>query len=151
MEELEAHLRSLGEMRILKHSLIEPEIEIVEHLSDLPFLFGFLSRPEDLDEISNNLKSAGGAWSIDELESPVIEFDSGYYCEEYLRRGRLYFTRGYYNTNGQWVDKDESFLKWGNILLNWVRRYYEKHPQFSAYMSPRAAEWHKAGGWLRQV
>ena len=54
--------------------------------------------------------------SVDVVRSPVVEFARCYQDEHCVRRGRLYFIKGYYDQSAIF-SKDEEFLKWGDGLI----------------------------------
>ena len=64
---------------------------------------------------------------INVLFSPVIEFARCYYNAETntLNRSRLYYTRGYFNENNEWQDKEVDFLLSAEQLFKWFRKNYK--------------------------
>lgn len=149
--QFESEIRSIEELYVVKYQLIEPSVELMDTLSDVSYRRAFLVRQKDIESVAFSLRPSKNCWMVDILKAPAVEFSAGAFCDDFLSRGRLYFNTGYYDEQGQWVNKDESFLKWGDKLLRWVRQHYEKHPRYAAYMSSHAAEWHRAGGVLRQI
>lgn len=83
---------------------------------------------------------------VDPSESEVVEFlrcelAKGQYKPSriWLSAGRLWFTE-------QTMDgrKSDSFIKWANSQLKWVRRHYEMDAR-GVYVAPNALELSKAG------
>jgi hypothetical protein len=83
---------------------------------------------------------------VDPAESEVVQFlrcepAKGQYkpSKTWLNDGRLWFTE-------QTMDgrKSDSFIKWANSLLKWVRRHYERDAR-GIYVAPNALELSKAG------
>ena len=80
-------------------------------------------------------------WVVDDLRSPVVQFDGGFFDEKTLRPGRLFYDTGYYNENGEWVDKPVEFLKWADSILRMAKKMIRRDPVFDAYVGNSAADW----------
>lgn len=110
-------------------------------------IFGYLARAADLPSIRLQFVPAQGYWTIDDAQSPVVQFNRGFYDGTILRRGRLYFQPWYYD-NSDWatrIDKSPAFVRWAENLLRWVRRHYQRDPETGFYIGPHARAWAAQG------
>ena len=92
-EQIESVLRSLGPMLVLHSRSPRPEPKLLDHLTHeeqgQPWLFYHLVRPEHLGAVVLGHVPAQGYWTVDVLNSPVIEFTRCFFDGTILRRGRL--------------------------------------------------------------
>lgn len=99
----------------------------------------FLFRKNDLPLIKSRFVVQQNKWIIDTFRSPVIEFSLSFFDTQIIRRGRLYFKTGYYEGD-IWVKREDSFVKWGDTLIRWVRRNFDKYdPPF--WIGPKTKAW----------
>lgn len=104
-----------------------------------PWLFLYLVRPEDLNQVVTSHISAQGYWSVEVLESPVIELTRCFFDGSVLRRGRLYYVDGFYDTDQCWREKPEGFRRWARDVLKKTKRVLKKHQ--SDYIGSGAEAW----------
>lgn len=109
-------------------------------------LIAYITKKDFFQMIKSRFVERQNYWSIDEQESPVIEFIRSYFDGKILRRGRLYFQTGYYDSNDNWVEQPKSFLTWADSVLRWIRNHYVKDPATGDYASPAAIQWQKTSG-----
>jgi hypothetical protein len=149
--QLEEKLRALKEPFVIIHnrsSNSEPRI-----LSNLNFieddhrwLFYYLVRKDDYASILMRNVPEQNYWVIDNLRSPVIEFNSCFYDGSILRRGRLYYIESYYGIDDELVAKPEPFRKWAKSVLSLTKKNLEKFN--NDYIGEKTKHWVKQGGKL---
>jgi hypothetical protein len=128
--DMEAAYTSLGPVAFL--SDVSPTSaplrvpSLIREVEGKPWLFFVLARPEDLGEIVMS-PPAHGRWSIDILKSPVVEFSRSFEGDGVIRRGRIYYTKGFYGSDGKWVDKPAEFLAWASVLTRRTKRGLTRH------------------------
>lgn len=110
---------------------------------------GYLVRNEDLEKVRLREIPSQGCWAVDELRSPVIEFDGGFFDRSKILRGRLYFTTAYYDLAGQHVEKDAAFVRWADRVLAAGKRHGERNKALSATVGPHAQTLQVQGCELR--
>jgi hypothetical protein len=86
----------------------------------------YLVRPEDMASVVFRFVEDQQVWLVDDLRSPVIEFDRCYFARDLLRRGRLYYVPKYYREDGVFVSKSADFLAWSDGLLKVARKSLTK-------------------------
>lgn len=162
IEEFEIWLKQRVDSVFLALPMYEEELRIIETLAistkekDM-WLTVFLAPEHLLDKIIVKYVPAQEYYLIDNLKSPVMEFGRCYYDWENkkMRRGRLYYIKGYYDDNKEWKFKDESFLNWADEIFKWFRRHFknQKLTGFEGWLvTKRTAEWvEKEGGELLQL
>lgn len=84
-------------------------------------------------------------WSVDTLESEVIEFEACYFDEKTIKRGRLFYDPGFYRERA-WVNKSEKFLSWAERVFTLSRKLLNRHPELNAYVGQDAESWRRTGG-----
>jgi len=103
---------------------------------------GVIARREDLSTLRYKFYEAPNFWLIDELNSPVIQYDLGYaapaepFGRDDPRCGRMWFATTYLEA-GQLVPAPVEFVAWANRVLEWVRRNWSRHGDY--YESPTVA------------
>ena len=105
----------------------------------------FLVRTQDLGAISVRQVKEQRYWTIDELRSPVIEFQRCFFDGQLLRRGRLYYVTGYYGDNGAWIAKPASFIEWASGMLRATRKALQRVADLGAYLGDEARRLHLDG------
>jgi hypothetical protein len=109
----------------------------------------YLARQKDLKSIRVNHISSKVGWVVDDLRSPVIQFDGGFFDGRTLRQGRLFYDTGYYNDSGEWVNKPADFLKWADSILKMAKKLIARDRVLDAYVGSHAGEWlARTGGHL---
>ena len=78
--------------------------------------------------------------------SPVIELMRCNFDGKILRTGRVYFTKGFYDKEGLFVQWPDEFLQLGDKVLKIVKRYCERDKSNGVYVGPHAKEWLDKGG-----
>ena len=75
----------------------------------------------DIKKIDTN------TYSINRNISPVVEFRRSFYDPEQhlLRRGRLYYTKGFWNEANEWEEKPTGFVEAAEKLFKWFRKTYK--------------------------
>ncbi|MBL8213735.1 MAG: hypothetical protein JNK87_23655 [Bryobacterales bacterium] len=107
--------------------------------------FGYLVRAQDLGGVVLRHIPAQGYWVVDETRSPVVELDGGFDDGTILRRGRLYFQKGFYGENGQWIDKPQIFLEWAEEILKLAKKLSRRDQKLEAYVGPSAVQKQSSG------
>lgn len=149
----EEWLQSNNEVFFINSRLSTPEIQPLQTLAiskmgETPLMV-YLARKSELSDLVIKVVSNQNYWKIDILRSPAVELMRCYYNENMVRRGRLYFQTGYYDSDGHWIEKPKEFLDWANSLLRWIRNHYQKDPEIDFYVGPSAREWiSQKGGQL---
>jgi hypothetical protein len=102
----------------------------------------FLARPADLDALEFHEVPAQKYWTLDVLKQPVVEFSRPYFNGTLIRRGRLYYETGDYDSHGSWVDKPKPFLEWAEKLFRAARKVLRRNAELDAYLGREAWELH---------
>ena len=97
---------------------------------------GFLVRTEDVHEITWNCVANG--YHIDTLRSQVIEWSPSRLIGNELRRGRLFFDAGYFDSDNSWRLKSEDFIRWARSRLNWIKKNFTFNKDEGAYIGTDA-------------
>ena len=112
----------------------------------------FLVRAVDIEDVSLRVVPGREYWTVDSLRSPVIEFFGCHFDGKTLKRGRLFYDKGYYDAAGAWFDKPRDFNSWAKDIFRIARKMFKKDPELDAYVGPKAREWHsKSHGGLVSV
>ena len=109
-----------------------------------PWLFYYLVRKSDLEDVILEHVAEQRYWSIDVIRSPVVQFNSCFFDGTILRRGRVYYVDGFYGENGEWIEKSEGFRLWARAILKVTKKGLKRHG--SDYIGAGAAEWLVGGG-----
>lgn len=88
-----------------------------------------------------------GYYRIDTLKAPILEFAPSFTAtwegKPALGQGRLF---GNFEPH---LGKPESFRRWYEKLVGWIRRHYRKNPAGTGgYVGPAAYEFYEQGGYL---
>lgn len=129
----------------LPENLAEPVDAITRDTGSGLRSLGYLVRREDLEKVRLREIPSQGCWAVDELRSPVIEFDGGFFDQSKILRGRLYFTTTYYEPVGQLVEKDPTFVKWADKVLAAGKRHGERIRALGATVGAHAQTLHIQG------
>jgi hypothetical protein len=103
------------------------------------WLYYYLVRRSDLVNVITEHVPAQGYWTVDVLRSPAVEFESCYFDGKLLRRGRVYYTDGYYGADKAWVAKPPDFLVWAKAVLKVTRK--SLHKDGADYIGRDAKAW----------
>lgn len=149
LRELEARLKKVGELMILHRRSDRPAPRILESIDlregGAPWLFYYLVRPDDLRAVEFREVPAQGYWAVDVLTSSVVELSRCYFDGKILRRGRLYYTDGFYAEDDRWIEKPRAFKSWANRVFAAARKTLRLSRELSAYVGAEA-EALRAGG-----
>ncbi|HEX6813854.1 MAG TPA: hypothetical protein VF384_19690 [Planctomycetota bacterium] len=147
LEDLEAAIRRRHEIEVVHSRSPSAEPRIVDSVTFTEDQHRWLSyclvRTEDVSQILMRHVPAQGYWVVDTLRSPVVEFDGCFFDQRILRRGRVYYTDGYYGDDA-WVRKPEAFSTWAASVLALTRRRLLRHE--TNYLGKRAAAWLEENG-----
>lgn len=77
-----------------------------------------LVRESDVKNIQYRKIEGRNIYSIDTVRSPVMEYSRCYVNDKFVRRGRLYFLKTYYNDQDVLVNKAPDFLSWENQIFD---------------------------------
>jgi len=123
---LESKLREVGPLLVLHSRSDVPRPRVLESLEHMEqgklWLYFFLVRPENLDEVVMRHVPAQGYWVVDELKSPVIQLNRSFFDGKNLRRGRIYFIERYFGENREMVHKPDAFRAWAKAILDKAKR-----------------------------
>jgi len=102
----------------------------------------YLVRPQDIAKLRFKRVPGQDYWLLDsELSALVMEFNGGFFDGTLLRRGRLFYETGYYDSSGAWVAKPEDFIKWSESITRLAKRLLQHDAVFDAYFGDSAREW----------
>lgn len=145
---LEDKLRNIEPLVVIRN---RSNTSIPEKLDSLNFvedgrqwLSFYILRLDDFEYVHMKYVAAQGYWVVDELRSPVIEFDGCFFNGDVLRRGRIYFNEKYYGENGELIEKPELFRGWANKILVKTRRSLMKYGM--SYIGEDAKNWSDSSG-----
>lgn len=160
VETFEAYLKGRKDTEFLGLPMYKQELRIVKSLLDKgkDMFFGlFLASNFLLDKIVLKYIPKQDYYLIEDLTSPVIEFDRCFYDfkNKKIRRGRLYVITGYYADNGEWVMKEQRFLDWADEIFKWFRKTFRKQ-KLEGYegflVTPKTIKWvQEEGGDLLKL
>ena len=91
--------------------------------------------------------SEPGHYTLDTLRMPILEFTPSFTAtwedRPALGQGRLF------GNFEPYLEKPESFSKWYERLVRWIRRHYRKSPATTGgYVGPAAYEFYEKGAYL---
>ena len=102
---------------------------------------GYIVKASDIEHVSMRAVSKEAHWTVDALRSPVIEFFGCHFDGKTLKRGRLFYDQGFYDSAGAWVDKPKDFDALAKDVFKFARKTFPKDPNLDAYVGPKAREW----------
>jgi hypothetical protein len=111
---------------------------------DKGWLYFYLIREVDFGAVTTHYVPEQGYWTIECLPSPVIECDGCFFDGKILRSGRMYYTDGDYDKNGQWVWKSEGFRKWATTAFRAAKKCLRRIDR--DYIGPAAGKWLETSG-----
>jgi hypothetical protein len=135
------------EWQALEDYIIENNMLCIERKMDTPKLelsdiheggiFKHFAEKSHKDKFKiDNLKP--NLYCIDSTFSPVIEFRRCFYDKEKkcLKVGRFYYTKGFWNDNGEWQEKPADFMQTADKLFKWFRKTYKnvKLPEYKGFL-----------------
>lgn len=138
------------EIRIVPGDLKEPRLDF---FSDFQLrkpgkenLRVYLTRQEDLQSVVIRPSGNGRMWTIDDLRSPVIQFDRCYFDGKIIRKGRFFYDLSWFGSNGKIVSKSEGFQKWAQQMFAFCRKKLVRNAELDAYVGASAMNWLNRGG-----
>lgn len=106
----------------------------------------FILRKEDEEKIETKFISRQKYYTINETNSPVIEFIPSEIINNKFYRGRIYYIKKNYGSNGQLIEKDSAFLKAAGDLFKWIKKNIKnvKYTGFEDFLvSEKTINWVK--------
>jgi hypothetical protein len=100
----------------------------------------FLAHPDSLGALVFDHVPKQGYWLVDDERSPVIELSRCFYDGKVLKRGRLYYIKGFYDEAGRWVDKPADFLAWAKKVFSVTRKGLRRDAELFSYIGQDAEE-----------
>lgn len=100
----------------------------------------------DLSQVRFEYLPKRKLWAADVLRSDVVEFSGCYYRDHKLKRGRLFYSPGYYDESGSWIKKSDVFLKWAAQITRLAKKAFQYDRTLKALVGPDALAWKVAGG-----
>lgn len=110
----------------------------------------FLAPPDALGSLVFRQVPRQGCWTVDLLRSPVVELSRCFYDGTVLRRGRLYYDRGFYDEAGHWVEKTAAFQAWAKRVFSVARKGLQRDTEKHVYIGADAQA-QRQGGRLTLV
>lgn len=132
------HEKSVGpEPRVLKSSNLIEDGNRWHHF--------YLVRQSDIAGVSTIHVPSQNNWHIDELRSPVIEFNHCVHENNILRPGRLYYISDYYDKSGRLVRKAPDFRRWAKKVLSEAQNTLSYDRPLKAHLGREAASMRENG------
>lgn len=90
-------------------------------------IFKYLVQKKHLNKLKIYYLKETNKYYIDEVNSPVIQFHRSFLDTDKnkLKRSRIYFAKGFWNDNNEWIDKPTLFIKKADELLKWFKKEYK--------------------------
>lgn len=108
-----------------------------------------LARPEDLDKIVTRHVPEQGYWTLQENDSPVVEFSGCFFDGKILRAGRVYYVDKFWTPDRGWEEKSEAFRKWARMVHTTIKKSLKRRDsKYVEYIGADAQAWVDAGGQL---
>lgn len=152
--DIEQKLRSRVPLTILHSRSPSESPRVLDSLNfeenGQPWLSLYLVRPEDLEHVVMHYVSTQGYWTVEVMPSPVIEFDRCFFDHRILRRGRVYYTDGFYNENDIPTAKSGEFKAWAKTVFSTMKKMMKRlEGSTFEYIAPDALAWlHASNGEL---
>lgn len=138
------------ELRIVPRDLNKPRLDFLSNFQlrkpGKENLRVYLTRQDELQSIVIRPIGNGKLWTIDDLCSPVIQFDRCYFDGKIMREGRLFYNLSWFDSSGAVVSKSEEFQKWAQQLFALCRTKLVRDADLDAYVGAAAKNWLKRGG-----
>jgi hypothetical protein len=140
---LEARVKGVDHSPILHQRSFAPTPRVLESTvfkeNGKQWLYFYLIRSEDLASVKLREVATQGYWVVEDLTSPVVELNRCYYDGKILRRGRLYYTDGYFEQSG-WIEKSPEFIGWAKRIFAAARKSFKFDRELLSYIGPEAKE-----------
>jgi len=107
-------------------------------------IFTYILNPSKIGNVKIKYLENHQCYTIDQTFSPVIEFTKSNYnpAENTLRRGRLYYSKGYYNEANQWIANDSETLNNAAKLFKWFKQHFKGATKDNFFVvTPRTKQW----------
>jgi hypothetical protein len=93
-------------------------------------------RNEDTDKIESHHITTQNYYTINETFSSIIEFIPSEIINHQFYRGRVYYNKKYYASNGKLTEKDSDFLKVAGDLFKWIKKSIKnvKYTDFEGFL-----------------
>ena len=131
--------------RYLLSNRLSPNVTTIRENDEGVVSSGYLGRAQDFGKIVLRHIPAKGYWIIDCNRSPIVELSGGFYDGKILRRGRLYYQKGFYGEDDQWVNKAQDFLDWAEKVFKLAKKISRRDKELSAYIGPSADQKKESG------
>lgn len=143
--ELESFILSSG-LQIIQDNPEKKDLIKIDSLTSETSSKKFIVRSEDVDKIQFIKTKNSGLFIIDQNNSPVIEFwnPTNWQNSKVMPRGRVYYIKDYYNTEGILTEKPHDFILTAETLFKWIKKQFKnvKIPGFEMFLvSPRTYQW----------
>lgn len=106
-----------------------------------------LLAPDDSAVVKIEHLEKQNQWTVNTLFSEVIEFNGCHFDERTLKRGRLFYDKGFY-LDELWLEKSINFLKWAELVFKVAKKSLNRISSLDAYVGADAAQWRSNGGVL---
>lgn len=97
---------------------------------DKVWLYYSLVRDDDVDSIVMREVPAQNYWVVDSLRSPVVEFTRSFCDGQKIRAGRLWYEKRYFRSDGEAIQKPQSFLTWADRVFKCARQHLKKSDDY---------------------
>lgn len=99
-----------------------------------------LLRSSDLKDLIIKSHPTHNRFSVDTLNSKVIQFRRCKIIDSRLANGRFWFEE-----NDELGKKDTDFIKWANVIFKWIKKNYTKSDDGYEYIGPNALALERKG------
>ena len=148
---LEAAVRATGDVCFLRDRSptaqpVETSTLVPEAVTGAPCFKYLIVRRHELATVSTRFIKTQGYWHIEETRSPVIEFTPCLFTGSGLTRGRAYFAS---DLRFRPELPSPDFVRWGDRVLNRIRKRLTRWPEFAApwlYFGAEALQWIQDSG-----
>ena len=144
VSDFERSLKSMG-ILILKRSspVARPVISDTAKVqtAETVGVDGYFVKANDIERVLMRTISEQNYSIVDALQSPVIEFFGCHFDGKTLKRGRLFYDRGFYDAVGGWIDKPKEFETLAKDVFKLAKKMFHKDQKLDAYIGPKAREW----------
>ena len=122
-----------------KKITFSPTIQIEEMGEE--WLVCFLTQKEYVNDIYSKFIENKKYFLVDEITSPVLEFNRCFFDGSILNRGRIYFVKEFYDSENNLIKKDKNFIDFCNKVIRYIRNNFIKDKKSDDYLSPMAIKW----------
>ncbi|UFP94203.1 hypothetical protein [Gloeobacter morelensis] len=130
-------IKKFGNYSIARNTFRNPKEMLVEHSSALDWKLDeqmwYLFSTEFDSQIYTKFIETISTYTVDFVESEVIQFARSHKSQDWLSNGRLWYSK--VRLSGE---KNPQFLSWANRIINFIRRNYQKKSTGIYYVGPDA-------------